>query len=53
MLNIFQSGIASLERVIELLDAPEQSPDALPAAAPPTRGRVEFRLLTAILGLVF
>ena len=43
MLNVFQSGIASLERVIELLDAPEQRPDALPEPAAPTRGRVEFR----------
>ena len=43
MLNVFQSGIASLERVIEFLDAPEQVPDASPSAAPPTRGRVEFR----------
>jgi ATP-binding cassette subfamily B multidrug efflux pump len=43
MLNVFQSGIASLERVIELLDAPEQRPDALPERAAPTRGRVEFR----------
>ena len=43
MLNVFQSGIASLERVIELLDAPEQRPDAPPSPAPPTRGRVEFR----------
>ena len=36
MMNIFQSGIASLERVLEFLDAEEQSPDA-PAA--PTRRR--------------
>jgi ATP-binding cassette, subfamily B, multidrug efflux pump len=43
MLNVFQSGIASLERVIELLDAPEQWPDAPPSPAPPIRGRVEFR----------
>jgi ATP-binding cassette, subfamily B, multidrug efflux pump len=43
MLNVFQSGIASLERVIELLDAPEQRPDAAPSPAPPPRGRVEFR----------
>jgi len=44
MMNIFQSGIASLERVLELLDADEQSPDA-PATVggAPTRGRVEFR----------
>ena len=44
VMNIFQSGIASLERILELLDAEEQVPDAegepLPA---PVRGRVEFR----------
>ena len=43
MMNIFQSGIASLERVLELLDAEEQRPD--PAGTPnraPVRGRVEF-----------
>ena len=28
MMNVFQSGIASFERVIEFLDAEEQSPDA-------------------------
>src|SRR6185436_12387899 len=27
MMNVFQSGIASLERVLELLDTEEQSPD--------------------------
>ena len=44
VMNIFQSGIASLERILELLDAEEQSPDAPADAAPaPTRGRVEFR----------
>jgi ATP-binding cassette subfamily B protein len=43
MMNVFQSSIASLERVFEFLDAEEQSPDA-PASgdAPPVRGRVEF-----------
>ena len=43
MANVLQSGIASLERVFELLDADEQTPDADPAAlvAEP-RGRVEF-----------
>jgi ATP-binding cassette subfamily B protein len=47
MMNVFQSGIASLERVLELLDAEEQSPDA-PASEhkPPLRGRVEFRDVT-------
>jgi ATP-binding cassette subfamily B multidrug efflux pump len=42
MMNIFQSGLASLERVFEVLDATEQTPDALPAPAPPPRGRVGF-----------
>jgi ATP-binding cassette subfamily B protein len=43
MMNVFQSGIASLERVLELLDAEEQSPDAPPTEnRPPVRGRVEF-----------
>jgi ATP-binding cassette subfamily B multidrug efflux pump len=47
MLNVFQSGIASLERVLELLDAEEQSADPpLRTDAPPTRGRVEFRDVT-------
>ena len=43
MMNVFQSGIASLERVLELLDAEEQIPDpadAGPAARSP--GRVAF-----------
>ena len=43
MTATFQSGIASLERVVELLDAPDQSPDddrnTLPS---PVRGRVVF-----------
>ncbi len=44
MANIFQSGLASAERVFELLDAEEQTPDAPKVAdAPGTRrGRVEF-----------
>ncbi|HEY4331808.1 MAG TPA: ABC transporter ATP-binding protein, partial [Ilumatobacteraceae bacterium] len=43
MTNVLQSGIASAERVFELLDAPEQIPDPeLPAADAPPRGRVEF-----------
>ena len=47
MMNIFQSGIASLERVLEFLDADEQSADPAPAvAAPPTQGRVEFEHVT-------
>jgi ATP-binding cassette subfamily B protein len=50
LMNIFQSGIASLERVLELLDADEQSPDAVAAltdgSGGPVRGRVEFRDVT-------
>jgi ATP-binding cassette subfamily B multidrug efflux pump len=43
MMNVFQSGIASFERVTEFLDAEEQSPDAASDAdRPPVRGRVEF-----------
>ncbi|MFM8267855.1 MAG: ABC transporter ATP-binding protein [Ilumatobacteraceae bacterium] len=44
MINVLQSGIASVERVFDLLDAPQQTPD--PPADPhrePPRGRVEFR----------
>jgi ATP-binding cassette subfamily B protein len=47
MMNVFQSGIASLERVLEFLDAEEQSADAEPTVdAPPTRGRVAFENVT-------
>ncbi|BBA97284.1 putative ABC transporter ATP-binding protein [Actinacidiphila reveromycinica] len=41
MSNLIQSGVASAERVFELLDAEEQSDDpARPARPPETRGRV-------------
>ena len=44
MINVMQSGIASAERVFELIDAPEQSPDPAATTDPaPTRGHVEFR----------
>jgi ATP-binding cassette subfamily B protein len=48
MMNVFQSGIASFERVVEFLDAEEQVPDPVPGAARPAavRGRVEFRDVT-------
>jgi len=47
MMNVFQSGIASLERVLELLDAEEQSPDPPATEEPPeTRGRVTFEHVT-------
>jgi ATP-binding cassette subfamily B multidrug efflux pump len=44
MTNLLQSGVASAERVFQLLDADEQSSDASSPADPgPTRGRLEFR----------
>ncbi len=43
MVNTFQSGIASAERVFELLDADEELPDSYASSLPsPRRGRVEF-----------
>jgi ATP-binding cassette subfamily B multidrug efflux pump len=43
MANLLQSGVASAERVFEVLDAPEQSADASPALTPTTvRGCVAF-----------
>jgi ATP-binding cassette, subfamily B, multidrug efflux pump len=43
MANLVQSGVASAERVFELLDAQEQVPDPRPAVTPAlTRGRLVF-----------
>jgi ATP-binding cassette subfamily B protein len=43
MANLLQSGVASAERVFQLLDAPEQSADADPAESPTTHtGRLAF-----------
>nr|WP_281287185.1 ABC transporter ATP-binding protein [Actinotalea subterranea] len=43
MMNLLQSGVASAERVFELLDAPEQSAEpADPPRPSPVRGRVVF-----------
>jgi len=42
MMNLLQSGVASAERVFELLDADEESEDATGAAAEVTRGEVAF-----------
>ncbi len=43
MTATFQSGMASLERVLELLDAPEQSPEQAATVDPePVRGRIVF-----------
>jgi len=41
MVNLLQSGVASAERVFEVLDAPEQSKEGT-AELGTTRGRVEF-----------
>jgi ATP-binding cassette subfamily B multidrug efflux pump len=47
LMNIFQSGIASLERVLEFLDAEEQSADPEPElVSDPTRGRIVFEDVT-------
>jgi len=43
MANLLQSGVASAERVFEVLDAPEQQADASPAVTPTNvRGRIAF-----------
>jgi ATP-binding cassette subfamily B protein len=43
MMNLMQSGVASAERVFELLDAEEQSPEPAEGPQPePVRGRVAF-----------
>jgi ATP-binding cassette, subfamily B, multidrug efflux pump len=43
MANLLQSGVASAERVFDLLDAPEQVPDpAVPAVRTKACGRVAF-----------
>lgn len=42
MANLLQSGVASAERVFEVLDAAEESPDQAGSLPEPARGRVEF-----------
>jgi len=46
MANVLQSGVASAERVFELLDAEEQSPEVGTTSLSPTIGRVEFDKVT-------
>ncbi|WP_278260703.1 ABC transporter ATP-binding protein [Nocardia sp. AG03] len=47
MANLLQSGVASAERIFEILDAEEQSPDPLVENARPVdRGRVEFEAVS-------
>ena len=42
MANLLQSGVASAERVFEVLDAEERTPDATGTIPTPVKGRVEF-----------
>ncbi|MEC3913966.1 ABC transporter ATP-binding protein [Nocardia sp. CDC160] len=42
MMNMLQSGVASAERIFEILDAEEQSPDPEEDTRPLDRGRVAF-----------
>src|SRR6185312_11264904 len=42
MANVLQSGVASAERVFELLDAPDQPADRADATLPAVRGEVRF-----------
>ncbi|HHU38966.1 MAG TPA: ABC transporter ATP-binding protein [Propionibacterium sp.] len=42
MANLLQSGVASAERVFQVLDADEQSPEASGALPVPLEGRVHF-----------
>ena len=42
MFNVLQSGVASAERVFELLDAVEQTPDRGDAPSEPARGDIRF-----------
>ncbi|MEO3821710.1 ABC transporter ATP-binding protein [Plantactinospora sp. B24E8] len=47
MANLLQSGVASAERVFDVLDATEQTPDpAEPARATERHGRVEFEQIS-------
>ncbi|WP_167478905.1 ABC transporter ATP-binding protein [Nocardia arthritidis] len=47
MANLLQSGVASAERIFEILDAEEQSPDPVMAETRPVdRGRVEFEAVS-------
>jgi ATP-binding cassette subfamily B protein len=42
MMNVLQSGVASAERVFEVLDAEEESAEAEFVPSPPVQGRVAF-----------
>ncbi|MDR0284150.1 MAG: ABC transporter ATP-binding protein, partial [Propionibacteriaceae bacterium] len=42
MMNLLQSGVASAERVFEVIDEPEQTPDGRATLPQPIRGEVRF-----------
>jgi len=46
MANLLQSGVASAERVFEVLDEPEETPDGDAVLPEPLQGHVEFRDVT-------
>jgi len=46
MANLLQSGVASAERVFEVLDAEEETPDEHGSLPVPVKGRVEFEHVT-------
>jgi len=46
MMNVLQSGVASAERVFEVLDTEEESPEAEFVPSPPVQGRVAFENVT-------
>lgn len=46
MMNVLQSGVASAERVFDVLDATEESTEAPFVASPPVQGRVAFENVT-------
>jgi ATP-binding cassette subfamily B multidrug efflux pump len=46
MAAVLQSGVASAERVFELLDAPEEPAEVDTGVSPPARGLVEFDRVT-------
>lgn len=46
MMNVLQSGVASAERVFEVLDSEEESPEADFLPSPPVEGRVAFENVT-------
>ena len=46
MMNVLQSGVASAERVFEVLDSEEESAEAEFVPSPPVEGRVAFENVT-------